>query len=54
MDYENENDDYSEDYQEDEDYTEIKKCDSEDQDENLQAEEEIDEYELSCLEEDMK
>ena len=46
--------DYSEEYQEDEDYTESENYENEYQDEDLEAEEEIDEYELAYLEEDTK
>ena len=51
VEYENKNKYYSEEYQEDEDYTDSKNCKNEDKYECLEAEEEIDEYELSYLEE---
>ena len=47
------NEDYSEEYQEEEDYTESENYESEYQDEILDAEEEIYGYELTYLEEDI-
>ena len=53
-DTEDENKDYIEENQKDKDYTEIKGCESKDQEEYLQAEEEIDKYELGYLEEEIQ
>ena len=53
VEYENENENHSAEYQEDEGYKEIKNDGNEDQYEDLEAEEEIYEYDLAYLKEDI-